>query len=67
MNSEDIKLKEKEHSINVINKGEKKESNDDKTTINEETKLSGISTVIHIRQISSLAESIINYFLIIWI
>lgn len=61
MNSEDIKLKEKEHSINVINKGEKKESNDDKTTINEETKLSGISTVIHIRQISSLADSIINY------
>lgn len=61
MNSEDIKLKEKEHSINVINKGEKKEFNDDKTTINEEAKLSGISTVIHIRQISSLADSIINY------
>ncbi len=61
MNSENFKLKEREHTINVINKGEKKESNDDKTTINEETKLSGISTVIHIRQISSLAESIINY------
>lgn len=64
MNSEDINLKEGGHSIKVINNGKKKDFNDDKTTINEETQITGISTVIHIRQIASLADSIINYFAI---
>jgi len=64
--SEEIKFKENESlrsNAKLIKKSKNKDRNDVKTTINEEIK-HRIDPLVHIRQIPSLSESVINYFAI---
>lgn len=62
MNSEHISLKQDKEkgksSKNKINKF------DDKSTIDEEVKKPKLNTLVHIRQVSSLSDSVINYLVI---
>ena len=64
MNSENIKLKGE--SIKIINETElKNNKNNDEITASNEEELKNIGDpLIHIREVSSFADSVINYFCI---
>ena len=61
MNSENMKLKEEKTKKIANDEQTKEKMNDEITNVNEEEIKRRMNTIIHARQISPLADSIINY------